>query len=704
MPAVDKDFTRRPLGNGRIAGWATIGTLSLTTLTGLWVGGQAVSVLSGHGFARGRFTAGVLALWYAKVPGRAWQTPMPSAVVYWPITGILTVALLAAVIWLWIWAHGEHVRRRRSPKRLSLRPGMATRADIRDVMGAAALMDRALSLRPVLAAERTLRPEDVGWAWGTMHKQEVWTSVRDAVVLLGPSGAGKTTYVVVPRILAAPGALVVTSIRPDVLTPTMTERAKVGPVQVIAPDGSLDALPESCGWSPIYGCENGRTAIARAKVLVAGTSAGVQDQSYWETKSAEIVQYLLHAAALGQRGMDELWRWTKNPGYASAAAEILSTHPDAQPGWFDGLESIITADDRLRDNVWSGVATAFSGLDDAATRTKFDVPAGEQLDLVAFLRQSGTLYLVASENDPASRMLQCLVAEMTRAAKMIGDMSPGGRCEPPLTLMLDEIANFSPLPVLDKYISGYGGSGIVTFAVIQSLAQLEKGWGREAASAIWGASTIKVVLGGLTDAYTLRDLSSLTDDRDEETWATSHNDAGGNVSSQVRTKAVLSPGEIRGLDEGQALVLFKGHRPALVQMTPYFRGPPADRLRSHAETLQTTITVTASDRLHDAFGVMPWHHPPEPIVAALVAVDAVVGQLDVEPPPPALRPNRNLLASQKTPISKSAEAYVPLSFRDDDAEAPSIFETGEPSSTSSSSRQSATGRFGPADGKGTWNK
>ena len=87
--------------------------------------------------------------------------------------------------------------------------------------------------------------------------------------------------------------------------------------------------------------------------------------------------------------------------------------------------------------------------------------------------------------------------------------------------MLDEIANFAPLPKLPVFVSAYGGAGIVTFVVIQSRQQMNRTWGTAAAEAIWDAATIKGILGGITSADDLRDFSAITGERDETTWATS---------------------------------------------------------------------------------------------------------------------------------------------------------------------------------------
>ena len=153
-----------------------------------------------------------------------------------------------------------------------------------------------------------------------------------------------------------------------------------------------------------------------------------------------------------------------NPDGAREAVEILNTHPAAEPEWGAALNAVITGEPKFRDQVWAGVRAALGGLDVAAVRGRFDPARGADFDVVSFLREKGTLYLLAKENDPASRLLAALIADIVRVAKQLADASPGARLDPPLTLMLDEVANFARLPDLPAYISAYGGSGIVTFA------------------------------------------------------------------------------------------------------------------------------------------------------------------------------------------------------------------------------------------------
>ena len=62
-------------------------------------------------------------------------------------------------------------------------------------------------------------------------------------MILGPPRSGKTSTIVIPSLLAAPGAVVSTATKRDVLDATWRARSQVGQVWVFDPTGEQASLP-----------------------------------------------------------------------------------------------------------------------------------------------------------------------------------------------------------------------------------------------------------------------------------------------------------------------------------------------------------------------------------------------------------------------------------------------------------------------------
>ena len=75
---------------------------------------------------------------------------------------------------------------------------------------------------------------------------------------------------------------------------------------------------------------------------------------------------------------------------------------------------------------------------------------GDGLDIPAFLRDGGTLYLIARKQGkhraawPAVRGAR---PEVQYQAVLLGSMQPGGRLDPPLLMALDEATRSARCPV-----------------------------------------------------------------------------------------------------------------------------------------------------------------------------------------------------------------------------------------------------------------
>ena len=91
-----------------------------------------------------------------------------------------------------------------------------------------------------------------------------------------------------------------------------------------------------------------------------------------------------------------------------------------------------------------------------------------------------------------------------------------------------------------------GGTGIFVAAVFQSMAQARNRWGADAAAMLWGASTVKAILGGLA-GEDLREISELAGEYRETVVSWQRGHGGSSLTSSLQDRKTLTPQEVRTL-------------------------------------------------------------------------------------------------------------------------------------------------------------
>jgi type IV secretory pathway TraG/TraD family ATPase VirD4 len=230
---------------------------------------------------------------------------------------------------------------------------------------------------------------------------------------------------------------------------------------------------------------------------------------------------------------------------------------------------MIHADPRTRDSIWMGVSQALCCLADPRVLDAVSPTPGEEFDPTEFLENSGTLYLLATGAGAGASwaLVAAFIEDLAETARHLAAASPGARLDPPLLLALDEIGNLSPLPSLPTLMAEGGGTGITTMAVLQSLSQARDKWGDHAASAIWDASIVKVILGGASASKDLQELSILIGERDEHTDTLTVGDYGSRSTQRsTRRVPIMPPERIRTLPFGTAMALLRSAPPIVTTL------------------------------------------------------------------------------------------------------------------------------------------
>ncbi|HEX3839344.1 MAG TPA: type IV secretory system conjugative DNA transfer family protein [Acidimicrobiales bacterium] len=355
------------------------------------------------------------------------------------------------------------------------------------------------------------------------HDADEWHFVPPelSVMILGPPRSGKTSALIIPNVLAANGAVVSTSTKPDVLDATAASRSEFGRCHLFDPTGSVTPSGdvEALRWSPLQACGtwDGARATARSLVQVAASSGSGgmvrPESSHWNERAQSMLGPLLYAAALEGSDMRTVLTWVDRRKSLPAQIILAGTHGGIADLAANALEGLAATDERELSGIWSTASGALSGF---RTERALAVTVDPTFDADRFAGSADTIYICAPAHRQAlvAPMVVGLIEDVRNAAyRRAAIGAPGDRRPPPVLLALDEVANIAPLPNLPSMISEGGGQGVVTLASLQDLSQARQRWPDEADGfpSLFGAT---LVLPGIGDVRTLQALSTLAGDEE----------------------------------------------------------------------------------------------------------------------------------------------------------------------------------------------
>jgi type IV secretory pathway TraG/TraD family ATPase VirD4 len=366
-----------------------------------------------------------------------------------------------------------------------------------------------------------------------------WAGSQRSMLVLGPPRSGKTSALVIPNVLLADGPVVSTSTKPDVMSATARLRCQGGWNFLFDPSGEVICPPgvEPMGWSPLTSAGRWDAAVHTADAMVRASrlmgGAGLGEQ-HWTERAGALLAPIIHAAAMEEVPMRTVLRWIDRHDGATPLAILSSTvGEDAQAT--DLLAGIVSTDAREQSGIWS---TASGVLAAYRTGSAIASTAASPLDFAEFCRGANTLYICSPgrQQRQFAPLVVAALADVRDATYAHQHQCPAA---PPTLLALDEVANIAPIPDLPAMVSEGAGQGLLTMACLQDLSQARARWG-EAASGFLSLFGATVVLPGIADTRTLRDLSALGGEHDVPTTSISHS-----VGRHGRLRPSSSRGTVR---------------------------------------------------------------------------------------------------------------------------------------------------------------
>ena len=400
---------------------------------------------------------------------------------------------------------------------------------------------------------------------GAAKKKPLYVQLEDSMWIYAPARAGKTLGIAVPLILQALGPMLNTSTKIDNFVWTAISREALGEVVVFDLE-DITGWPSKVRYTPIFGCEVEKEAVARGKAWAkAAPMEGTKNGSFFENKAGTILSRLLHAAAIDNRSMREFVEWVFDPqddepinillqlGKSSAFVQALRERTSSRAG-------------ETADSIESTLVTLVEPLVAEDIMRQFDFRPDDAFSIDKFLESNGSLYLVVDGDDSPLGSLSTMFADQIyRAARKKSQQYASGRLWPIFTMVLDEATNVAAFSDMGDILSDSGGRGIQVVGISQTRDQNEKRWGKNGAEIIEQNANLKILFPG-TDSDHLKKYAAEMGQKKESRRSVSSNRGGGSTTHSTERIDVARPEQLKQLDPGKVTFAYRSAAPQVAHL------------------------------------------------------------------------------------------------------------------------------------------
>ncbi|MEE2061810.1 type IV secretory system conjugative DNA transfer family protein [Rhodococcus artemisiae] len=489
--------------------------------------------------------------------------------------------------------------------------------------------------------------------------RRVYLSWENVMVVLAGTRMGKTAAIAVPAIMSAPGAVIVTTNKPDLYPLTRGPREKLGKPWLFDLQGVTGEPQLEFWWNPLKQVRRKASADNLASFFVsAATAKDARTDAYFDPEAQDTLSMYFLAAALAGGDLLHVKTWLDSD-QDPTVVQILEAFEQQGPA--STIRSRQNLTGKQRDGIF-GMARKYLNVlndDEYATavlpparaiievdatargrkptvNVRHDVTthARPEFDPIAFASSTDTLYALSKEGPgSAAALTTALVGQVFEAAEALASRtrersypkwknppkwfpealvptikSIHGRLEIPLVAVLDEVTNTVLLKDLPDQYSHFGGRGIIPIAILQSPQQGVRMWGRDEFEGMLAGSVHYYGGNVKGDAY-LRSLSGQIGSHEVLTTSRSSGRGGGGTSQSWQERSILPIDALAALPKERAIVCFPANRPVLIKKLWWWEADYADEIRDSIRRYAGSAAL--SDRLMSGGEFVDEYDEPE---------------------------------------------------------------------------------------------
>ena len=246
--------------------------------------------------------------------------------------------------------------------------------------------------------------------------------------------------------------------------------------------------------------------------------------------------------------------------------ELMSLLPaDHKAKWLAG--SALTASDQGMNSIMSTVLSKLNAFLD--TELEQVICFDGSIDAELFVKEKCAIFLILPEEDAtknfvASLMIQNLARELFSVAN-----EHGGKLPNRAVFFCDELGTMPPFDILPLFSAGRSRR-LTLVPIIQSLAQLEKNYGKEG-SEIMCDNCQDTIFGGFApNSQTANTLSGNLGSRTVLSGTVTKGKNDDSQSLQMMERPLMSPDELKSMPKGSFVVMKTGTHPMKTKLKLFF--------------------------------------------------------------------------------------------------------------------------------------
>ena len=234
---------------------------------------------------------------------------------------------------------------------------------------------------------------------------------------------------------------------------------------------------------------------------------------------------------------------------------------DHKARWFAG--AALNSADQAMASVMSTVLSRLNAFLDSELEQVLCFDSA--IDAESFASRKSAIFLILPEEDPSKNFMAGLMIQtLSRELFSVAD-EHGGKLKNRVIFFCDELGTMPPFDILPLFSAGRSRR-LTLVPIIQSLAQLEKNYGREGAEIITDNCQNTIFGGFAPNSQTAEVLSKALGERTVMSGSVSRGKDSSSQSVQMIGRPLMTPDELKSIPKGHFVVMKTGTHPMKTQL------------------------------------------------------------------------------------------------------------------------------------------